>query len=92
MAHPGSRNNDRTDMYSRTFPEVGRFFFFGPPRENRIFPPAERACWAVLERVAHWVPPLTRDLQLYPLIRVLRDFIHSGELVRRVEEGGRQLN
>lgn len=46
-----------------------------------------------MERVAHWVPPLTRDLQLYPLIRVLRDFIHSGELVRLVEEkAGRRLS
>jgi histidine ammonia-lyase len=52
-----------------------------------------RVSRAVLERVALWVPPLTRDLQLYPLIRVLRDFIHSGELVRLVEEkAGRRLS
>jgi len=41
---------------------------------------------AVLEHIALWVPPLKKDQYLYPGIQVLRDFIHSGELVRLVEE------
>nr|MBO2496201.1 histidine ammonia-lyase [Bacillota bacterium] len=41
---------------------------------------------AVLKHIALWVPPLKKDQYLYPGIQVLRDFIHSGELVRLVEE------
>ncbi|MCP3027788.1 histidine ammonia-lyase [Halobacillus sp. A5] len=52
--------------------------------ENDLTPGS--ASQAVLERIAQSVSPMTEDKYLYPDIEILKDFIHSGEILAVVEE------
>jgi histidine ammonia-lyase len=44
------------------------------------------ASTAVLERIEHSIPKMTEDTYLHPYIEILKDFIHSGEIVSVVED------
>ncbi|MGO4889740.1 histidine ammonia-lyase [Anaerobacillus sp. MEB173] len=41
---------------------------------------------AVLKRIAQSIPIMNEDMYLYPYLEILRDFIHSGEIISVVEE------
>jgi histidine ammonia-lyase len=44
------------------------------------------ASTAVLNRIARSIPKMTEDAYLYPYVEILKDFIHSGEVISLVEE------
>ena len=41
---------------------------------------------AVLAEISRHVPVMEKDMLLYPYIEYLKDFIHSGELIRVAEQ------
>ena len=41
---------------------------------------------AVLERIEGSIPKMTEDTYLYPYLEILKEFLHSGEIISAVEE------
>lgn len=44
------------------------------------------ASTAVLERIEQSIPKMDEDTYLYPYLEILKEFIHSGEIISVVEE------